>query len=367
MSPARSRTGTRRTAPAAPRLAEPDRGLRPVPEPAGAARTPGPTAWTPWTSRPASGCAAEHAAGRPTPPPASADWIDYVLRDLLGWGDALRHDDEAWTPSASGRRARHRRSRRRSRWSSRARRSSLTPYALLGLVCPPRSQPDRPGRRLVPGRRRPPTGSPTCAATTRSSWAWSPTAASGPWSGRPAAASPPPPRSTRWPGRRRPNATWSARSSRCCAAAGSSVSPTTRSWCRCWTRSLAARARTSPRRSASRSARRSSCWSPRSAAPTSANASSAAAACSDVDAHDVYRGAVAVMMRIVFLLFAEERRLLPADNDLYARRTRRAGSAPSWSSAPSTAARRTWSTAPAPGTGCWPCSAPCTTASTTRG
>ncbi|MFD6735596.1 Eco57I restriction-modification methylase domain-containing protein, partial [Micromonospora aurantiaca] len=38
----------------------------------------------------------------------------------------------------------------------------------------------------------------------------------------------------------------------------------------------------------------------------------------DVAAHDVYRGAVAVMMRIVFLLFAEERKLLPADNDLYA-------------------------------------------------
>jgi hypothetical protein len=38
----------------------------------------------------------------------------------------------------------------------------------------------------------------------------------------------------------------------------------------------------------------------------------------DVSAHDVYRGAVAVMMRVVFLLFAEERGLLPADNDLYA-------------------------------------------------
>lgn len=36
-----------------------------------------------------------------------------------------------------------------------------------------------------------------------------------------------------------------------------------------------------------------------------------------VEAHEVYRGAVSVMMRIVFLLFAEERRLLPADNDLY--------------------------------------------------
>jgi hypothetical protein len=37
----------------------------------------------------------------------------------------------------------------------------------------------------------------------------------------------------------------------------------------------------------------------------------------DVTPHDVYRGAVAVMMRVVFLLFAEERGLLPADNDLY--------------------------------------------------
>nr|WP_248813452.1 type IIL restriction-modification enzyme MmeI [Frankia sp. AgPm24] len=37
-----------------------------------------------------------------------------------------------------------------------------------------------------------------------------------------------------------------------------------------------------------------------------------------LSAHDVYRGAVAVMMRIVFLLYAEERGLLPADNELYA-------------------------------------------------
>ncbi|TKK87527.1 hypothetical protein FDA94_17010 [Herbidospora galbida] len=38
----------------------------------------------------------------------------------------------------------------------------------------------------------------------------------------------------------------------------------------------------------------------------------------DVEAHDVYRGAVTVMMRIVFVLFAEERGLLPSDNELYA-------------------------------------------------
>jgi methylase of polypeptide subunit release factors len=38
-----------------------------------------------------------------------------------------------------------------------------------------------------------------------------------------------------------------------------------------------------------------------------------------VTAAEVYRGAVAVMMRIVFLLFAEESGLLAADNELYAR------------------------------------------------
>ncbi|WP_344861606.1 Eco57I restriction-modification methylase domain-containing protein [Amycolatopsis ultiminotia] len=38
----------------------------------------------------------------------------------------------------------------------------------------------------------------------------------------------------------------------------------------------------------------------------------------DVDAKDVYRAAVTVMMRIVFLLFAEERKMLPSDNELYA-------------------------------------------------
>ncbi|MFI0355139.1 Eco57I restriction-modification methylase domain-containing protein [Actinomadura sp. 9N407] len=37
----------------------------------------------------------------------------------------------------------------------------------------------------------------------------------------------------------------------------------------------------------------------------------------NVTAHEVYRGAVAVMMRVVFLLFAEERGLLPADKPLY--------------------------------------------------
>ncbi|GAB3119822.1 hypothetical protein GCM10027160_34590 [Streptomyces calidiresistens] len=40
---------------------------------------------------------------------------------------------------------------------------------------------------------------------------------------------------------------------------------------------------------------------------------------SGVGAGEVYRGSVAVMMRLVFLLFAEERGLLPADNEVYAR------------------------------------------------
>ncbi|MFH9979044.1 Eco57I restriction-modification methylase domain-containing protein, partial [Streptomyces sp. NPDC017179] len=38
-----------------------------------------------------------------------------------------------------------------------------------------------------------------------------------------------------------------------------------------------------------------------------------------VGAGEVYRASVAVMMRVVFLLFAEERGLLPADNEVYAR------------------------------------------------
>ncbi|MFJ2302180.1 Eco57I restriction-modification methylase domain-containing protein [Streptomyces sp. NPDC087787] len=38
-----------------------------------------------------------------------------------------------------------------------------------------------------------------------------------------------------------------------------------------------------------------------------------------VSAGEVYRASVAVMMRVVFLLFAEERGLLPADNEVYAR------------------------------------------------
>lgn len=40
---------------------------------------------------------------------------------------------------------------------------------------------------------------------------------------------------------------------------------------------------------------------------------------SGVEAGEIYRAAVAVMMRVVFLLFAEERGLLPSDNEVYAK------------------------------------------------
>ena len=38
----------------------------------------------------------------------------------------------------------------------------------------------------------------------------------------------------------------------------------------------------------------------------------------DVPERQIYRGALTVMMRLVFLFYAEEHRLLPVDSDLYA-------------------------------------------------
>ena len=38
----------------------------------------------------------------------------------------------------------------------------------------------------------------------------------------------------------------------------------------------------------------------------------------EVEPRQVYRGALTVMMRLVFLLYAEEQRLLPVNSDLYA-------------------------------------------------
>ncbi len=64
----------------------------------------------------------------------------------------------------------------------------------------------------------------------------------------------------------------------------------------------------------------SSCWSPRSAGPTRDRQRRAPAR--DVDRDEVYRGAVTVMMRLVFLLFAEERRCCPATTSSTPQRTR---------------------------------------------
>ena len=110
---------------------------------------------------------------------------------------------------------------------ARARSSPTRRAAARPGLSDPGQQPDGPRRRARRGRRPRSTGSPSCAATTTSSSAWSPTAAGGRWSGRRAAASRRPRCSTPWPGRRQPTATWCGRSARCWAAAGSSACPTT--------------------------------------------------------------------------------------------------------------------------------------------
>ena len=78
-------------------------------------------------------------------------------------------------------------------------------------------------------------------------------------------------------------------------------------------------------------------------------------------AAEVYRGAVAVMMRLVFLLFAEESGLLPADNAFTRRRTRRGCCTPNSRPASRTraATRPSSTTRSWPGTGCSPCSRSC--------
>jgi len=50
------------------------------------------------------------------------------------------------------------------------------------------------------------------------------------------------------------------------------------------------------------------------------------------DAHDVYRGAVSVMMRIIFVLFAEERGLLPPTTSCTSSRTPSADCVRCWNS-----------------------------------
>ena len=81
----------------------------------------------------------------------------------------------------------------------------------------------------------------------------------------------------------------------------------------------------------------------------------------DVQPREVYRGALTVMMRLVFLLYAEEQRLLPVSSELYATaysvdRAARPSSTPN-----RTCTAKKWVTAgPPPGLGCWPPSPPST-------
>ena len=86
----------------------------------------------------------------------------------------------------------------------------------------------------------------------------------------------------------------------------------------------------------------------------------------EVEPRQVYRGALTVMMRLVFLLYAEEQRLLPVDLRpvRHCLLGRRACTPSSTRSRPCSA--RKWATGgPPPGPGCWPPSPPCTRAANT--
>ena len=204
------------------------------------------------------------------------------------------------------------RSRRRSRWSSRARapggdEAGHGAPARTGLSA--RHPAARPGARLgVGGDPRGPAG-PLCrhhrvelGLVTDGRW-WALV-----WA--PRGGSPRPPSSTRSPGRRPPSGSWCARSCPCSAADAGSAYRRASGWLPLLRAQPgqpggdhrgarrpgppgggAARRRDRPRRHPRSGARRR-------------------AACGE-DRARVYRGAVTVMMRIVFLLFAEERRLLP--------------------------------------------------------
>ncbi|WP_326950960.1 hypothetical protein [Amycolatopsis sp. NBC_01307] len=85
----------------------------------------------------------------------------------------------------------------------------------------------------------------------------------------------------------------------------------------------------------------------------------------DVDACEVYRGAVTVMMRIVFCSMQRNANCCPPTAPCTPAPTRLAGCARSSNSRRKRAAKTTWNTAASPGTGCLPCSTRSTTASAT--
>ena len=224
------------------------------------------------------------------------------------------------------------------------------PWQLLGMLPAVGQPPARPDDAPAAG---PPAASsawPCCCAPRMSQSAWSPTAAGGPWCGRRAAAR---------PARRSGTPACSARIRRRC-----------RHWSRCCSRFrfLAVRDRRPAARAAGREPgtpggshrdprppgpRRSR--DARSARWTGSTASPAASCSPGSMTTTCTPACVTVMMRVVFLLFAEERRLLPSDDDIYVA-AYSVGHlvGPARASRPAWPASRPWSTAPAPGTGCSP-------------
>ena len=186
----------------------------------------------------ASGCAASTPPGRPTRPAGAAPTGSGTCCASCSAGATPCTTDGLDALAVDRRRARHRDRARRSRWSSRgdgrlkpdtsgcsawsARRQQPTArIARLGWAATPVDRLAQlcraPRRRAGPGDRRPLVGAGVGAARR------------GHHHRR---------RSTPSPGRRRPSATWCARSSRCCPGAASSACPTPSGWCRCCGRSL---------------------------------------------------------------------------------------------------------------------------------
>ena len=312
-----------------------------------------------------------HGAWRDDVTTGQRRWVEFVLGDLLGWRDDLRWADSADLTALAVDRPEHDTTVSPSfvlaepgsctEPGARAGEVKPTDVRLLGLLCDPGQQPTA----RIPGSAWAATPVDRVAQLCRHHDVPLGLVTDGRWWALVRA-----PRgdvtsarcSTPWPGRRQPTATWCGRSARCWSAAGSSGCPTPSASLRCGSAAKTAR-KTSPRPSACRFARPSSCWS---TAIGRADLTVQGESLRNVTAHEVYRGAVSVMMRVVFLLFAEERRLLPSDNELYAQSYSAGRLGASWSSGRARARRTSWRTPPPPGTGCSRCSPPCTTGSSTR-
>ena len=165
------------------------------------------------------------------------------------------------------------------------------------------------------------------------------------------------------------NATCCGPSPACSARAGvlpppknADGTPTAPAWRRCSPAAPRRRPK-SPPPWASRSGRPSSCWS---ASCRRLDRESGGALLGEVAPRQVYRGTLTVMMRLVFLLYAEEQRLLPVSSDLYATAYSVTSlHAPARRRAEPATATRSATAAPPPGPACSPPSPPCTKAAST--